>query len=232
VVKYRRPEAASAAALISEVVCQALLQRLGIRTLSAVLVEATPGFLRVSRRRGLLEYEVEAGLHFGTRFRPDVDPLFPGDWQPSFWGELAEPEELIAIWAADSWLMNLDRGVYGNLLRQRAAQGKWHLIAADQSDCFLGAGSLADGSCFDRARQHGPAEYLPLLELTFLTLGAAPLRAVVAGVPAAWWEQAGVAPQVVVDGLSERAQRIDEIVELTKWEGVASVTEGGRVLGL
>jgi hypothetical protein len=139
VVKYRRPEPASAAALISEVVCQALLARLGIRTLSAVLVEAPPGFLRASQRRGLLEYEVEAGLHFGTRFRPDVDALLPGDWQPSFWGELAEPGELVAIWAADSWLMNLDRGVYGNLLRERDAQGKWHLIAADQSDCFLGA---------------------------------------------------------------------------------------------
>jgi hypothetical protein len=142
--------------------------------------------------------------------------------------------------------MNLDRGVYGNLLRERDAPGKWHLIAADQSDCFLGAGALADGSCFERSRQHGPAEYLPLLELTFLTLGAAPLRAMVervrgtapdlpamvAGVPAAWWEQAGVAPQAVVDCMSERARRIDEIVELTKWEGVASVSQGGRVLGL
>jgi hypothetical protein len=69
--------------------------------------------------------------------------------------------------------------------------------------------------------------------LTLLTLGAVvDLPAVVARVPTVWWEQAGVAPQAVADCLSDRAQRIDQIIELTKWEGVASVTQGGRVLGL
>jgi hypothetical protein len=246
VVKYRRPGGPSAAALISEVVCHSLLRLLGIRTLSAVLVEVTSRFARDCMAQGLVEYEIEAGSHFGTVFRPDVDALQPELWQPSFWEELAEPEELVAIWAADSWLMNLDRGVNGNLLRDQDQHGKWHLIAADQSDCFLGAGALADGSCFDRSPQHGPAEYLPLLELTLLTLGVDPLQAMVeriraavpslpaavALVPEAWWRQAAVPPQAVIDCLSERAHHIDQIVELTKWEGVVHATEGGRLLGL
>ena len=121
VVKYRRPDPQSAAALISEVVCHALLQRLGIRTLSALLVDVTAAFARASMRQGLVEYEIEAGLHFGTIFRPDVAPAAPETWA---WELLADPAELIAIWVADSWLMNLDRGVYGNLLLERAASGK------------------------------------------------------------------------------------------------------------
>lgn len=243
VVKYRRPDAASAAALISEVVCHALLRRLGIRTLSAVLVDAAPAFIRASRRQGMLEYEVAAGLHFGTLFRPDVAPAAPETWA---WDLLADPAELIAIWAADSWLMNLDRGVYGNLLLEREASGTRHLIAADQSDCFLGAGALADSSFLERSRHHGAAPYLPLLEPALVTLGPAPLQAmvqriqdVVSEIPAAvdqvpeeWWPPAGVSEQALIDCLSERAHRLDRIVQLWKWEGLSRATEGGRLLGL
>jgi hypothetical protein len=191
-------------------------------------------------------YEITTGLHFGTVHRPDVLPADPETWEPQFWEQLADPKELIDIWAADCWLMNLDRGVYGNLLLEPGRQGKWHLIAADQSDCFLGAGALADGSCFTRSRTHGPVDYLPLLELTFLNLGCAPLRQMVSrikgavtavsqaavNVPDEWWRQAYMSREAVVDCLCERVNRIRQIVETDKWEGAANATQGGRLLGL
>jgi hypothetical protein len=242
-VKYRRADATSTAALISEVVSHALLQRLGIRTLEAVLVSVHPGFARACVVQGLTDYEIEAGLHFGTVFRPDVQPAAPETWT---WEQLARPSNLITIWVADSWLMNLDRAVYGNILLEQAAVGAWNLIAADQTDCFLGAGALADGSCFGRSRSHGAAPYLPLLEYAFVTLGVTALQEALlrvretvpylpdatARVPLEWWRQAGVSSETVIACLSERASRIDQIVELAKWEGLSRATEGGRELGL
>jgi hypothetical protein len=245
-VKYHRSEPVGAAALISEVVSHALLQRLQIPTLSAALVQVSPALARLYAEQQRVEYPVAAGLHFGTLYRPDVEPADPKSWTPAFWDDLADPAELVAIWAADSWLMNLDRIVQGNILLEVDPQGKAHLIAADQSDCFLGAGALADGSCFGRSRGHGAAPYLPLLELTFLQLGVAPLRQVVerirgvgeivpeatARVPEEWWRQANGSPQTIIDCLAERASRIDRIVELEKWEGITGATQGGRRLNL
>jgi len=51
-------------------------------------------------------------------------------------------------------------------------------------------------------------------------------------VPEDWWRQANVVPQAVVDCLAERAGRIEQIVELEKWEGIADVIRGGRPLDL
>ena len=142
--------------------------------------------------------------------------------------------------------MNLDRAVSGNILLEVDPHGRVHLIAADQSDCFLGAGALADGSCFDRSPGHGAAPYLPLLERTLFQLGVEPLRQViqriqgmgevlpqaVSLVPGDWWRQASVAPQAVVDCLAERAGRIARILEQEKWEGITDVIRGGRPLDL
>jgi len=51
-------------------------------------------------------------------------------------------------------------------------------------------------------------------------------------VPASWWRQANVAPRAVLDCLAERADRIGQIVEQEKWEGIADVIRGGRPLDL
>jgi hypothetical protein len=141
--------------------------------------------------------------------------------------------------------MNLDRAVYGNMVLEPAEGGRWHLLAADQSDCFLGASALADGSCFERSGGHGAAPYLPLLEPAILRWGAEPLRriaqriedavamlpAAAAAVPEAWWREGDVSPEAVIGCLVERAHRIEAIVQLERWEGLANATEGGFLLG-
>jgi hypothetical protein len=187
---------------------------------------------------------IPTGLHFGTIYRDDVMPADPTTWEPTFWDQLADPKELIAIWVADCWFMNLDREVYGNLLLDPGPRGKWHLITADQSDCFLGAGAFADQSCFSRSRQHGPAPHLTFLERTVLAFGVSPIEKmvrriqqaassvsqVVARVPEAWWRQAGVSPKDVIDCLTERGNRIRAIVQMDYWEGLSRATRGGQLL--
>jgi hypothetical protein len=190
-------------------------------------------------------YGIPVGDHFGTAYRSDVVPAYPVLRASSFWENLAEPRELIAIWVADSWLMNLDRDVYGNLMMEPGAHRKWHLLAADQSDCFLGASTLADGSCFERSRRHGSAAYLPGLEATLLRLGIEPLHEVAAQiegarasvaeaiswVPKEWWLESNVSPQAVAGCLAERAGRIREIIQIEHWEGVWRAIKGGFHLG-
>jgi hypothetical protein len=245
VVKFRRGDPTSAAASISEVVSHALLQALGIRTFEAALVRVSRAMARRLSADPAVGYPIVPGLHFGTRYRPDVIFVDPLRAAPFSWELLADPAELVSIWAADSWLMNLDRAVYGNLVLEPGPEGQWHLLAADQSDCFLGASALADGSCFERSAGHGAAAFLPLLERAFLKQGIAPLQAIVqriqgmeelltaavVRVPALWWQEARIEPQAVVDCLAARAAQIDEIVQLERWEGLTHATEGGHLLG-
>jgi hypothetical protein len=182
VAKYRRPDPESAAALISEVVCYTLLRAMRVRTLEAALVSVSPALALSYTRDDSVNYEILPGLHFGTVYRHDFQPADPELWDQGFWEQLADPAELIQIWAADCWLMNLDREVFGNVLLDPGKIGKWHLVPADQSDCFLGAGVFANGCCFERSPTHGPADYLPLLERAFLELGCSPLYQVLNGV--------------------------------------------------
>lgn len=246
VVKFRRGEPVGAAALISEVVCHSLLTELQLETLDAALVRVSRAVARLYQERQLTEYEVLEGTHFGTVYRPDLDPADPRTWMPTFVDAMADPQELVALWAADSWLMNLDRTISGNILLEVDAEGKTHLIAADQSDCFLGAGALADGSCFTRSPGHGAAPYLPFMERVLLQGGVARLRQVaqqiqgmeealeraVALAPNDWWRQATISPEAVVNCLLERAGRIERIVALSKWEEMGRAIEAGYRLDL
>lgn len=245
VAKYRRGDRQSAAALIGEVVSLGILRALGIRTFEAAIVRASPSMSRHYARDPSISYAVPAGDHFGTLYRSDVVPAQMVDGSLSFREKLADARELIAIWAADSWLMNLDREVYGNLLLEPGAHRTWHLLAADQSDCFLGAGALADGSCFERSREHGAAAYLPQLEPTLLQLGSEPLGEIaarienvaaqvhdaVAPVPEEWWLEANVSLEAVVHCLVERAEKIREILQIEHWEGMSDAVQGGFLLG-
>ena len=246
VVKFRRTgDPVSTAASISEIVCHILLKALGIPTFTPALVRVSASLARQYARHPDIGYSIPAGLHFGTVYRPDVIFVDPVPAPLLFWERLAAPEELIAIWAADSWFMNLDRAVYGNMVLAPAAGDRWHLLAADQSDCFLGASALADGSCFERSGGHGAAGYLPLLERAILERGVEPLRriaqriegaagrlpAAVAAVPAAWWPEAHASPAAIVTCLTERARRIGAILQLERWEGLANATRGGFPLG-
>jgi len=246
IVKYHRPGPVGAAAVISEVVCHALLRGLQLGTLEAALVMVSRACARLYGEKALTEYEVQEGAHFGTIYRPDVEPADPRVWSSTFAENLADPTGMVALWAADSWLMNLDRVVLGNILMEVDLQGKVHLIAADQSDCFLGANSLADGSCFARSAQHGAAPYLPLVEQVLVQGGTRRLRATVDRVegmeddvqravqlvPADWWRQASISPWAVADCLLGRANRLGRIVELAQWEEVSRAIEGGQRIDL
>lgn len=249
VVKYRRlNNPASNAAAISEVVSHALLKMIGLRTLDAALVEISPELAVAYARSGLLDRAIDGGLHFGTRFRSDFVPV---DFAPipsvPTWEQMARPEELIAIWAADTWLMNLDREVFGNILMEPEGNGSvWHLIPADQSDCFLGAGSLADGSYQARSLTRGPAPYLPMLERALYEKGPEPLQRMVrqigeakgriteatALVPQDWWDKSGVKPGELTNCLHQRADRIHTLVELAKWKGIPHGPDGDITLDL
>lgn len=238
-VKYRR-DPISAAAAISEVVSHALMRMIGLRTLEAVLVEISPELSQAYRQSGALDYAIDDGLHFGTCLRLD---FMPGPVMR--WELLAKPEELVAIWAADCWLMNLDRIVYGNILLE-PDNGKWHLIPADQSDCFLGSMSFSDGSYLLRSRSYTTAPYLPMLERVFVEKGPAPLQRMVglihdaathipealARVPLQWWDRADVTPHALEACLRERASRISVLVEMDKWTGIPYGTHGIALLDL
>jgi hypothetical protein len=246
VVKFRRPGPQSAAALISEVVSVMLLRLLGVRTLDAALVHVSHTLASSYRADGSIGYEILPGRHFGTVSRRQVDPAEPAAWPADFWKQLSDPVDLIRIWTADCWLMNLDRNIYGNMILEPAKQGKWDLIAVDHSDCFLGSGSLADGSCFERSPKQEAVELLPGIEAVMLEFGMDSIRQaigrihhaatllpqVVTHVPAEWWDQSGITPGAVIGCLQERADRVRQIVRHDHWEGMTNAIRGGRSLGL
>ena len=238
-LKYRRGAAGTAAA-ISEVVCHCLLRALGVDTLEAALIRVGSRMALSYAQASGIGYAVCQGLHFGTKLIPD--PM-PGPPEEAVWGLLLDSAELIRIWAADCWLMNLDRAVYGNILMAADLQGRLRLLAADQSDCFLGSGALADGSCFLRSANFGPAPYVPLLELerSIFEHGPGPLedmaqrirgavgslQQAVNAVPEEWWVDVCASPQDVVRCLAQRANRIHVILEIDKWREMSDATRGG-----
>ncbi|MBI3910934.1 MAG: hypothetical protein HY320_08365 [Armatimonadetes bacterium] len=241
VVKFRRPGTGTAA-LISEVVCHALLQALGLPSLVAARVSVGERMARSYNDARTVDYEVLPGLHFGTAWRPDVQAGPPESWE-----QLADPEELVRIWAADCWLMTPDRRTYGNiLLADPDSMGRFHLIPADQSDCFLGSGSLQDGSYTGRSADHGAAPYLDLLERAFVERGCVALHDMarrIAGataavptalkrVPDEWWAEAEVNQRDLAACLHERANRARIILEIEKWEGLGNATAGGHLFDL
>jgi hypothetical protein len=234
VVKYCHG-LASACALISEVVCHGLLEVLRLRHLEAALVKTGSSWsfppANAERDRG----HHPGTLHFGTKLDLDLEP------GPVDLDQLAAPEELIQVWCFDCWVMNGDRSVFGNLMMEPGEGGRWHLVPVDQSDCFLGSGSLLDGSYARRSSSHGSAPYLQLLERALLDLGYEPLEAmidrirrarahvssVVSRVPEEWWRASAVKPEEVRDCLLERADRVHMLVEATKWREVGHAVRGG-----
>jgi hypothetical protein len=249
-VKYMR-DATSAAALISEVVSVGILDLIGVSALDPALVEAADGWTTPpTDAPDAEEASIFPGLHFGTRLRLDLFPAQMDRPEQVTWERFADPLELIGLWAADCYLMNLDRRVLGNVLLEEAAghAGRYHLVAADQSDCFLGAGSLADGSFSERSRRAGAMAYpheaftpralaepggLARLEaaITAVERSGAQMDAVLDRVPADWWRRSGVDPETVRATLSERAGRIREIVGYEQWRSLDELLAGGQLLG-
>jgi hypothetical protein len=141
----------------------------------------------------------------------------------------------------------LDRAVFGNILLEEL-KGKYRLVATDQSDCFLGAGSLADGSFAERSRRTGAVAYpqetftpralaepggLSRLESAIVAVENCPtfVNNVLGRVPSDWWQRSGIRPDEIGTLLTERAGRIREIVNYEQWRNLGNFISGGQLLG-
>ena len=139
--------------------------------------------------------------------------------------------------------MNLDRSTEGNTRLVPDAQGQFHLLAADQSDCFLGSTSFADGSYLTREKGCKAAPYPDkknFVERAVVEFGCSglydtlhdisqvtlKLPEIMQLVPDDWWRQANMQPNALVNCLTQRANRMREIVDVEKWEGLGDAANG------
>jgi hypothetical protein len=145
----------------------------------------------------------------------------------------------------DSWVCNVDRDLEGNTLLTPATNGRFLVIAADQSDCFGGAGSFADGSWRRFLGERGAAESVPFLQRAIFECGGARslkvglekvnsavghLDEAMSAVPAEWWRETEIAPAQVAEILRERARRLPTILNIQQWEGLEHDARGGQLL--
>jgi hypothetical protein len=231
----------AAAALISEVLCHRLLAAGGISVLEASLVSVDAQFASHHDSRTDKMYTVHEGLHFSTLWRFDVE-----NGGPSLKKEdLVDLQQVVDLWAFDSWLCNIDRDLQGNTLLALASGGRFHLIAADQSDCFGGSGQFCGGTWKRVLEKPDAAPSFGFLqEAIFGSGGASSIRqslekvgravaqldAAFTAVPAEWWPEAQIDPQEVRQALEERSGRLASILRLDQWEGLDRDIQGGQHL--
>jgi hypothetical protein len=239
VVKFRRGETGTAA-LISELVCGELIRCGGLAVLDARLVKVGPGFAQSYKTKPEIGFEVTEGLHFATKLRKSVE-----NGPPAVIEDLADPQELLDLWAFDSWLCTIDRVSDGNILLSLGETGKFHLIAADQSDCFGGAIRFANGEWRQVLQKNGAAPSVPFLDRAIFQAGAADairkatdkvrmaagqIQRAIERVPRDWWLETKIIPAELATELEQRSRRIDEILDLGRWEGLNDAIRGGLIL--
>ncbi len=227
VVKYARG-AEGCACAISELVCTQLLKQVGIRTLKPYVVRVSPSFAASCNFKTDFPYSISAGEHFGTLLETDVE-----DGPPPTINDLRDPWDLVQLWVADTWIGNVDRERNGNILLQHAGNGKFDIIAADQSDCFGGASNLCSQQFTKIYLNRGTASAPKILPTAIAKCGGRPavaqaitkvesvasiLSGVVAGVPAAWLSGAAIQPGMLVNALQTRLSKLTEIVRPSQWE--------------
>ena len=120
--------------------------------------------------------------------------------------DLADPQELLDLWAFDSWLCYIDRVAEGNILLTLGEAAKFHLIAADQSDCFGGAARFASGE-WKQILETKDAQCVEFLDRAILDVGGATAleksakkvrtaaghtRQAISSVPREWWDEAKI----------------------------------------
>lgn len=238
-VKYRQGKEGTAA-LISEVLCNKLLRAGGVLVLDARLVHVSPEFAASYVTKTEIPYTINVGLHFGTVLRGDV-----GDGPPPSINTVADPRDILDIWAFDSWLCNTDRNTHGNLLLALDRSGKFRLIAADQSDCFGGAGRLADGGWQTRLAGSNRAETVDFWDAAILQAGGASalrdsvekvrrawgvIDEAIGAVPPGWWNCASVDASLIKRALDDRLRRLPDILNIEQWEGLNNEFRQGRLL--
>ena len=218
-----------AAAMVSEVLCRGFLALGGISVLEAYTVEVSKNFADSWNLAPPPPGPIEAGIYFGTKFEEAAMPGPPTDV-----GQLRTPQEVVDVWAFDTWFCNLDRAEYGNTLLMPAGNdGKWQVIASDQSDCFCGATAFSDGSWKSRMRTRQQQEEGILLPQAIFSSGQkasvnaaiqkvrvakAGFGAAAAQVPEEWWHHAQLDPQEIEAMLSFRLEQLPRILRPEQWE--------------
>jgi hypothetical protein len=172
--------------------------------------------------------QIAAGKHFGTALETDVE-----SGPPIAIDQLSEPEDLVLLWVADTWLGNIDRANEGNILLQHAGGGKFHVIAADQSDCFGGTTEFISRHFPINFRKLGKANAPKILASAIWRAGGKKpiLRAIekaidtvstipeiLASVPEEWWHGASVDPGALEKALVARSEDLDSIIQPRMWE--------------
>lgn len=231
----------SVAALISEVLGNWLLAAGGLHVLDARLVSVTARYASDHESRSDKMYMVPEGLHFGTLRRFDVENGGPS-LTPDY---LMELQQVVDLWAFDSWLCNIDRDLLGNTLLALASGGRFNLIAADQSDCFGGSGLFSDGTWQKVLEKSGAAPSFGFLPQAIFSSGGsssirqalekvgravAQMDSAFTVVPADWWAEAQIDPHAVQQALTARHERLPSILGLDHWEGLERAIQGGQPL--
>jgi hypothetical protein len=232
VVKYASGKEGCACA-ISELICTQLLGKVGLRTLDPHLVSVSPSFAASCNLKMDLRYAVSPGYHYGTTLKTDVD-----DGPPLSLGDLFEPNDLVLLWVADTWIGNIDRPVYGNTLLELAGSSSFHLIASDQSDCFGGTGLMCsegfESGFLKLKKAPGPEVLTAAIfqsggslalcgAIAKVQQAAAELDDVISVVPATWWFGSGLGPSLVKKVLLQRLEHLIEILNPGEWEVIDGV---------
>ena len=227
VVKYASSKEGSACA-ISELVCTQLLAGIGLRTLEPSIVRVSQGFAASCNFKSDFPYAIKEGDHYGTQLVTRV-----ADGPPTALDDLNDPWQLVLLWVADTWIGNIDRERQGNTLLSLASGGRFHLIAADQSDCFGGTSNFVDGQFSARFAKQGKAPApKPLVAAIAKSGGRSAVAeavrrvrnatdqvsAALSSVPAQWWRESGISPGFVLSALMARAEGLDSIIKPSEWE--------------
>jgi len=227
VVKFASGQA-GAAALISETVSTRLFALAGCGTLTPAIVRASEGFAASFNRKSDYPGPISHGDYYGTLHRDDVEA-----GPPPGYDDLAQPLELLRLWVLDSWLCNIDREIEGNILLTLATKGRFHLIAADQSDCFCGASVFCSSGFRNAMKNRGPAPSVSFLPYVIFKHGgpnvirktAAEVRGILPRlpeilglIPESWWQRSGLTPKIVYEALVARANRLEDILNPSQWE--------------
>ena len=227
---------------ISEFISVGVMMHIGFRCLEPALIYSSKEFSTSCAYDFSFGYTISEGYHYGTIFRDD---LMPGPAKER--NQLADETEILQLWVLDCWLMNRDRDTYGNVLLAPAPKGKWFLVAADHSDCFMGADYFCSGRCFEQAAEFRAVKYLDFFEAVVYDKGVTPIKETIAAVvrcadelssitqhvPPQWWDEAGIGPDALERCLINRANNIEVFCDLGKWEGIANAISGGQqILGM
>jgi hypothetical protein len=173
-------------------------------------------------------HPIKEGEHYGTLLLVDVE-----DGPPLSLVDVSQPWELVLLWVVDTWIGNIDREINGNTLLQHAGSGRFHVIAADQSDCFGGASNFSsDGFPTDFLKQ-GSAPAPAILAAAIGASGGrkavseaiktvqgvvGQVSGVLSTVPDSWWGQGAIQPSSVLNALHTRAERLPSIINPSAWE--------------